>query len=153
MKNVNHTKSKVGYVAREGYDGGFNYCPFCDDTNITSIEHLEEELIWEYDDEGNEISRKKHPELKYAPDVNYYNYCKDCKVVYDYGCLIRCECFAHYWNAHLISQYKFEGYVYDGMPMFDSVEEWLAMWSKVEVLQWTCPNKGITSTTGVPIDH
>jgi hypothetical protein len=66
-----------------------------------------------------------------------FSFCKDCGIIFDeWGC----SHFGETYNAHLIKEYEYEGEVYTGMPLFESVEEWKDKRDEIKVLKWYCPN-------------
>ena len=67
-----------------------------------------------------------------------YSFCKSCGIMFDpFGCPHEEE----KYNAHLIKEYEYKGYVYTGMPLFESIEEWKIECNNIKVLKWHCPNK------------
>jgi hypothetical protein len=45
------------------------------------------------------------------------------------------------FNAHFISKYAYEGIIYNGMPLFESLEEWKNKIGDIMILKWVCPNE------------
>jgi hypothetical protein len=140
MKNcVNHT-SKVNYLVKWGYGGDMSCCPYCGHVDAFSsynLNHL-----------NNMPTLKAKFDSKFEDDEffkKWFYYCEDCKITFDNGC--------HYsdpgvaddgiYNAHIIRKYMFQGDVYEGTPLFDSIDEWLDLCDKVTVLEWCCPNNGL----------
>jgi len=95
----------------------------------------------------NEEEDKKYFE-KYVNDndniYTQYNFCKFCKIIFKLGCIHAQEgCTESCYNAHLISKYKYKDETYDGMPQFDSVDEWYNELNNIIILNWICINNSL----------
>jgi len=139
MKNCVNTRSKVGYLIECGYGGDIIRCPYCGKMDAFSAFNLN------HMDKMPE-TRDKFA-LKFEEDdffKKWFYYCEDCKITFDNGCQYSDPGVADdgIYNAHIISKYMFEGDVYEGTPLFESIDEWLDLCDKVQVLEWRCPNNG-----------
>ena len=71
-------------------------------------------------------------------DTNGNYFCEDCGIIFDaFGCPHKEE-----YNAHFIGKYEYEGIIYNGMPLFESLEEWKNKIGDIMILKWICPNEG-----------
>jgi hypothetical protein len=86
-------------------------------------------------------------------DVNYsdedmrhrFSYCEKCKILFTFGCVHNeLGCTDSVYNAHFIQKWrdKTTMIVYDGMPQFESNDEWYDHVNDVEVLKMYCPHIG-----------
>jgi hypothetical protein len=83
--------------------------------------------------------------LYYDSDNKYLNnsYCSNCKIMFDVGCTHAVNgCTDDCYNGHLIKKWKNikENIIYDGMPQFDSDEEWYNNAFNIEIISWYCVN-------------
>jgi hypothetical protein len=63
---------------------------------------------------------------------------EDCGIVFDaFGCSHEEE----KNNCHFIAKYVYEGVIYNGMPLFESLEEWKNKFGDIMILKWVCPNE------------
>jgi predicted amidophosphoribosyltransferase len=101
-------------------------------------------VCWHCDKKGFysfEFSRMTCPRCEKQTDEEDTNgncFCEDCGIMFDaFGCSHEEEKF----NAHFISKYAYEGIIYNGMPLFESLEEWKNKIGDIMILKWVCPNE------------
>ena len=78
-------------------------------------------------------------------------FCPTCLIMFDLGCThAENGCTGNIFNGHVIGkwehkhEHKTTGFVYDGMPKFDSIQEWLNVGQDViNVLHMVCLNSGL----------
>jgi len=137
MKNISEHQSKVGYLVQTDPCGTQMLCPFCGNMNAFDFS----DNFYAFSD-TNSI---KDTNMGFLADLEpcpapYYYYCEKCKTVFANGCRYTDRDMT--WNAHLIGKYSFEGETYIGMPLYETIDEWLRLSPKVQVIQWICPNGG-----------
>jgi hypothetical protein len=72
-----------------------------------------------------------------------YGFCENCRIVFDLGCVHSVNgCTEDCYNAHFISKNQYKNEIYDGMPQFDSVDEWYHEFPNIVILKWICLNNG-----------
>ena len=82
---------------------------------------------------------------------NMYSYCSKCKIIFELGCIHHVGgCTSNVYNCHFIKKWrnKVTNIEYDGMPLFDSDDEWFNNVNDVEVLQMWCPHKNNKCVNG-----
>lgn len=62
-----------------------------------------------------------------------YRLCKNCRIIFDNGCLHGANCYDRVYNAHFISKWKYRGEIYVGMPQFDTIDEWEKELKNIEI--------------------
>jgi hypothetical protein len=140
MKNGLHVQklNKCHYCNLNGFfcetPMGHDYttCPCCNGYDYISCSY---DLNPIYFDEYNDDNDMR----------NLYYYCSSCKIIYKLGCTHSSHgCTDDVYNCHLIKKWKnkITNIEYDGMPFFDSNEDWFKHVNDVEVLQMYCPHKG-----------
>lgn len=69
--------------------------------------------------------------------------CVNCKVMFTLGC-VHCKkgCIDDIVNAHLVKMYKYMGDEYEGMPLFQNVQEFHNTIKGISIVKLFCPNKG-----------
>jgi len=86
-------------------------------------------------------------EKSLTPDESFtVSFCDKYCIMYDTGCRHAVQgCSEDIFNGHLISKWKHRttGFEYDGMPQFDSIDEFRMYAEDVEILEIICPNNGI----------
>jgi hypothetical protein len=83
----------------------------------------------------------------YDEKVHYLRktyFCPYCKILYYEGC-VHAEngCSASVYNGHFVKKWSWRGEVYNGMPQFDSINEWYNEIKNVEVMEVGCGNNGL----------
>ena len=129
MKNANkiQTICKCYKCDKPGFfsETGDVTCPLCGARDISEM----------YEDEFPE------------PDIRgELFFCPTCLIMFDLGCThAENGCTDNVFNAHVIGkwEHKTTGFVYDGMPKFDSTQEWLDAGHNVNILQMVCLNSGL----------
>ena len=141
MKNLLELKTlaecyscnKNMFVCYTPLGADYNTCPLCTRGDFYNL--------------CNEEENKKYFKKYYNVDDNIYekySFCKFCKIIYEVGCTHALEgCTENCYNAHLISKYKYKDEIYDGMPQFDSVDEWYNELNNIIILEWVCINNGL----------
>ncbi len=138
MKNANHIETIVkcyrcelgGFFCETPAGGDYTTCPLCSYGDYTHIDQKCYDYVNSLDD--NDIHAQ-------------YEFCPTCLIMYDIGCThAENGCTDCIYNGHVIARWrdKTSGHVYDGMPQFDTVEEWVADANKVEILKMVCLNNG-----------
>lgn len=116
--------NKQGFFTRSAYG---QECPLCGCGDYLSSIHHEDNIA----DFDIEI---------------YYNdlyFCPKCKILFSDGCLHHELNVESTMNAHIIAKWEYKGEIYDGMPCFESIEEWVSEIKNIKVLEMVCPNKGL----------
>ena len=123
MKNIDEvdTEVKCWHCKSVGYYS-FEFqnmtCPCC-------------ELIADHE------CKVKHKNGMQNGTLEELHYCDECNILFDaFGCVHD----EFKYNAHLIKEYEFDGVVYKGMPMFDSLEEWREKVHLITIVKMCCPN-------------
>ncbi len=112
-------------------------CPMCHSADYINKMYIENDKIdSKYD--------------KFINDNNFTCFCEYCLTVFDTGCIhIFHGCTDSIYNGHLVSKWKNKvtGEIFEGMPVFDSIDEWAdKYYDSVEILEWCCPGNGIACT-------
>ncbi len=124
------TKSKCFRCKRTGffsYDGKFMSCPrcLCETNHKCMIKHNDGVMIKSL-------------------------FCDKCGIVFEpFGCEHRDDVY----NSHLICKYKYNDDIYDGMPVFESLDELIQELNNIVVLQLYCPNNAISSCCSDDVDY
>lgn len=138
MKNANYIETickcymceKPGFFCTTPSGVDYTTCPLCRTGN----------------DELTEYQLDCLEQLEYTLTVdNSFSseLCPVCLILYDTGCIhSHVGCTADVYNGHIISKWRHctTGFIYDGMPQFDSIQEVMKCGKDVEILEITCLN-------------
>lgn len=151
MKNANYIETIVvcgpyggcnlgGFFCETPFGGDCSTCPLCGAFDITHLAYT-----WPKELEPTQVEYINWLDTLYdSTDLQYlYDFCPKCLIMYDIGCTHAIRgCTDDIFNAHVVSKYKFRGFIYDGMPQFNSVQEWIDLANEIEILAMTCLNNG-----------
>lgn len=144
MKNIlcvnstyycSHCKLK-GFFCYTPNGADFETCPCCGENDFLN----------------NYVNYKNYPtrydflfEDEFIDDMRYkFKYCNHCNIIFQLGCVhLIGGCTESTYNCHFIKKWKdkISNIEYDGMPMFDDVDDWFNNANNVEVLEMYCPHK------------
>ncbi len=83
-----------------------------------------------------------------------HNFCANCKILFQIGCMhAEFGCTDGVYNGHLIKRWrdKNTNIEYNGMPIFDSVDDWFNHANDVEVIEIFCSSDGARCNRGYKI--
>jgi hypothetical protein len=152
MKNANYIETIVkcykcnqgGFFCTTPLGGDYQTCPLCGEMNCNDIlTTVEEENALE----------AKLKELGYNQSiVDFYlgyEFCNQCKIIFEIGCTHAVQgCTDDVRNGHLIKRWKYlpTGFIYDGMPQFENLDECKTNLDQIEILELICLNNNIRCT-------
>ena len=117
--------NKGGFFVYTPRGGDFETCPCCGNPDEMSANM---NLPYDFDE----------------TDMRYdWLFCKQCSIIYKLGCThAEMGGTDGAYNAHVVKQWqhKVTGEVFQGMPLFESVQEWYEHVNDVLVLEEHCPN-------------
>lgn len=133
MKNINLplVKEICTYCRNIGYFTEYNFyqnieadgllCPICKNNEFYLGEDIEIRLLDKFED---------------------INFCINCNIIYNSGCVHSSSYFDVLMNSHFINMWKLnnENKIYYGMPLFKNKEEYIENIDNLEILEWICPN-------------
>ena len=119
-----------GFFCYTPKGGDYITCPLCNNPEYgTYTVKPEYDINKFYDDEN---------------DLRNILYCDSCRILFKLGC-IHAEngCSQSIFNGHLIGKWqdKTTNETYNGMPQYDSLDEWYNEVNNIKILGWICPNK------------
>ena len=137
----------------------YETCPYCGtDDHFNSYVNNSENDDEKYYDKINNEKHTKYDFLykdEYENDMRRtYNFCANCKILFQIGCMhAEFGCTDGVYNGHLIKRWKDKktNIEYNGMPIFDSVDDWFNHVNDVEVIEKFCSSNGARCNRGYKI--
>ena len=118
--------NKNVFICETTSGGDYTTCPICSKDCLCSVNNVNGKCPLSIEDGQHE-------------ETNEVHFCGDCKIIYQLGCIHRS--LGHNESVYygkLVSKYKTDKDItYDGMPIFDSIEECHNLINKLE-LTWMC---------------
>jgi len=118
----------IGYFCWTPLGGEFVTCPLCENPDAWyESEYTDKEIFFIDAINGNR--------------QQVYPYCAHCKIIFYNGCIHGVNgCTDNCYNGHLISKWKNlkTNEIFNGMPKFESIEEWYNNLENFEILDWKC---------------
>jgi hypothetical protein len=136
MKNITQANTMVkcyncnmnGFFCYTPNGADFDTCPFCG----------QNDYLYAGDHDNFEEISNILKKCKIG-----FSFCSSCRILYHTGCTHAVNgCTDDTYNAHVIKLWKYNGTIYEGMPQFASIDEWLKQIQKIEVLEMICLNNG-----------
>jgi hypothetical protein len=125
-----HCKLK-GFFCSTPFGADYETCPCCGGYDfLGNVTDTKYDFL--YDAENVHDIRKK------------YNFCTRCNIIYTLGCEHSdWGCTDVIYNCHFIKKWKNKvtETIYEGMPLFDNIDDWFNNANNVEVLELYCPHK------------
>jgi hypothetical protein len=123
---------KPGYYIEFPRGGDYTTCPLCNC-------YVEEDGDSEDGDSGGDENN-----IYYSEKYEYLLFCEKCKILFETGCKHAINgCTDDIHNAHFIDLWKYKNQLEHGMPKFENRKDMLERLKDIEILKFSCPNKGL----------
>lgn len=125
---------QIGYYCLTPMGADYETCPLCGNCLLDEYDYGDDITNEEYD-KIKKLNLRKHDN---GFDLNY---CTDCHVMIEVGCMHAAGgCTDNDYNGHVVCKWrdKTNDIIYNGMPHFESEQEWLDKVDDVQVLNMVC---------------
>lgn len=140
MKNIDKLEGNYNFICNTPFGGDTTTCPLCCNFDLIYNIGYKTEQYNEYFDKYKYFYKPYNEDI-----IGHYKleYCNKCNILYDIGCINKVNgCTSDDYNGHLVNKWKYQDIIYNGMPCFDNVEDYLEKIKYIEILEMKCPNTG-----------